>query len=178
MGKHRKNHKQKVAAFKQKQVQKKKQIEKLQELFKQQIAQYEQTSKVEFMLETLMRNKPELVTKVGDELVVNLENVEVKDDKLVWKADGTSVFSNFVHEDEHYIFTLEHTNKLLASINEKIRLRLMDEANKAYEAAVANGTVDTFFQTHFNKEGDLQEVQAEEVVAEEVTVDLKLNENE
>jgi hypothetical protein len=178
MGKHRKNHKQKVAAFKQKQIQKKKQIEKLQDLFKQQVEQYQRTSRVEFMMETLMKAKPELVTKNGADISVNTENVEEKDGKLVWKADGTSVFANFVHEDEHYIFTMEHTNKLLASIAEKIQVSLMEKANQAYEEAVTNGTVDTFFKDHFNKNGDLQEVEATEVEAVAVEVETPASETE
>jgi hypothetical protein len=167
MSKHRKNHKQKVAAFKQRELQKKRQIEKMQELFAEQVQKYQQTSRVEFMLETLMNNKPEMVTNQKGEYTINTDKVEEKDGKLVWKADGVSIFKDFVHEDEHYIFTMEHTNNLLSSVSAKIQQRLMEQASKAYDEAVKNGTVDTFFQTQFNKEGDLQDLQ--EAAVEEVS---------
>jgi citrate lyase synthetase len=141
MSKHRKNHKQKVAAFKQRQVQKKNQIEKLQNLFQEQVAAYHQANKRALVIESLLTTKPEMFLETTDGFTVNTDTVDEVEGILIWKADNTPVMSSYVAQEEVSVYTMNYVNQMLTKLQENAQMRLMEEASKAYDEAVARGEI-------------------------------------
>jgi hypothetical protein len=146
MSKHRKNHKQKVAAFKQKQVQKKRQTEKLQQLFQQQLASYHVANKRALVIESLLTTKPDMFTETEDGFVVNTDVVEEANGVIVWKADGTTVLENSVAKEELEVYTINYINQMIVKLQENAQMRLMEQANKAYDEAIARGEIQPAIQ--------------------------------
>jgi hypothetical protein len=141
MSKHRKNHKQKVAAFKQKQLQKKNQIAKLQTLFQQQVAAYHVANKRALIIESLMSTKPEMFMETEEAYVVNTDNIEEVNGVLVWKADNKPVMEGIVSQEEITVYTIDYINQMIVKLQENAQMRLMEKANRAYDEAVLMGEI-------------------------------------
>lgn len=125
---HRKGHKNKVNAFKQKAIETKNKTKKLQDMFIQNYMNQQENARKEFMIETIYMNKNELVKEVDGIWQLNDEAVETSNDILVWKVDGNPLLAGLEQLDAYPQYTAELLNSLLPQIQDRLKWRAEKQA--------------------------------------------------
>ncbi len=129
MGTHRKNHKQKLAAFKQRKKDSENRTKKMQKMFMDNYIQQQENARKEFMLETIYMNRNELVKEVEGVWTLNTDVIETQNDMLVWKADGNPILAGLETSIDAYAeYTEEFVNQLLPQIQSRLKWKAEKEA--------------------------------------------------
>lgn len=122
MGTHRKNHKQKLAAFKKRKKDSEIRTKKMQERFIENYIQQQEKARKEFMIETIYMNRNELVKEVEGVWTLNTDAVETQNNMLVWKSDGNPILAGLETSMDAYVeYTEEFVNQTLPQIQARLK---------------------------------------------------------
>jgi hypothetical protein len=162
MGRHRKNHKQKVASFKQRKKDSENRVKKMQKMFIENYIQQQEKARKEFMVETIYTNRNELVKEVDGVWTLNDEAVETQNNMLVWKADGNPILAGLETSMDAYTeYSADLLNQLLPQIQQRLKWRAEKEAAKNN-----NFNVELVENPEYEISGGLSDVTEAEVIDE------------
>lgn len=163
---HRKNHKQKLATFKQKRKETENRTKKMQQMFVDNYIKQQESARKEYMVETIYMNRNELVKEVDGIWTVNEDAVESQNDMLVWKSDGNPILAGLESSIEAYSeYTVEYLNTILPQIQSRLKWKA-DKDRVAMEGmettlvtpADLGETIELIEDPNFVQEAEISEI--------------------
>lgn len=122
------------AKFQQKTITINKNNEKMREAYYAQMNLQQDIIKRATIIESINNARPELSTRIDNKLQLDMNNIELKEDGILyWKADNNPVVSGMDAFENYSNYSLEFVNEILNFLGEKMDERSSDIDLEGFE---------------------------------------------